>query len=139
MCVCVSVCIYQTNNVVPEDKEGSDESTAEVHVMSCARYRLGGEVLKWCEGQCKDQKRDSAELGGLLKRQEKEEELENIFKELKDIHADKHSLPQLRLWSRMVSAGLHIDMETPPDVPAFHSSAKKRISRGCYMYHWCCC
>ena len=42
-CVCVSVhllftmsgCVLQTNNVVPEDKEGSDEPTTEVHVMSC--------------------------------------------------------------------------------------------------------
>jgi len=79
-------------------------SAEDLKVMY-SRHRLGGEVLLWCEGRRKDRKRDSTELGGLLKRQEKEEELENIFKELKDKRADKHSLPQLRLWSRMVSAG----------------------------------
>ena len=51
-----------------------------------SKHRLGGEVLLWCKGRCKDQKRD-AELGGLLKRQEKEE-LEKAFKDLKDKHAD---------------------------------------------------
>jgi len=44
---------------------------------------------------------------------------------LKDKHADKYSPPQLRLWSRMVTAGLHSDMDIPPDVPAFNSSVKK--------------
>ena len=89
-----------------------------------SKHRLGGEVLLWCEDRCKGQKHD-AESGGLLKRQEKEEELEKAFKYLKDKHADKYSLPQLRLWSRIVSAGLHSDTESPPDIPAFRSSTKR--------------
>ena len=89
-----------------------------------SRHRLGGEVLLWCEGRCKDQKRDS-ESSGLLKRQDKEEELEKAFKDLKEKHAEKYSLPQLKLWSRMVSAGLHSDLDSPPDIPAFRSSTKR--------------
>ena len=49
-------------------------SAEDLKVMY-SKHRLGGEVLLWCEGRCKDRKRDSSELGGVLKRQEKEEEL----------------------------------------------------------------
>ena len=55
------------------------------------KHRLGGEVLLWCDGRCKEptcQKRDSD--SGLLKHQEKEEELDSVFKDLKTKHNDKY-------------------------------------------------
>lgn len=48
-----------------------------------------------------------------------------MFKDLKSKHGDRFSLPQLKLWSRMVSSGLHDDMDSPPDIPAFHGNTKK--------------
>jgi len=100
-------------------------SAEDLKVMY-SKHRLRGEILLWCEGWFKGWKHDSSELGGLLKHQEKEEELQSIFKDLKGQHTDKYSLLQLRLWSRMATAGLHSDMDTPPDIPAFNSSAKSQ-------------
>ena len=83
-------------------------------------------MFLWCDGRCKDtpcRKRESE--SGLLKRQEKEEELESIFKDLKGMHADKYSLPLLRLWARMISTGIHSDMNNPPDIPSFRGGTKK--------------
>ena len=51
------------------------------------------------------------------KRQEKEEEVETLFCELRDKHSGKFSVPQLRLWARMVVTGIHDDLEEPPQVP----------------------
>ena len=49
-----------------------------------SKFKFGGEVVLWCNGRCQKvdahicQKRDSDT--GLLKYQEKEDELESIFK-----------------------------------------------------------
>lgn len=94
------------------------------------KHKLGGEIMLWCDARSRDslragRKRCSDSDSGLLKRQEKEEELESVFKELKSKHGDKFSLPQLKLWSRMVSTGLHEDMDSPPDIPALRDTGKK--------------
>jgi len=94
------------------------------------KHKLGGEIMLWCDARCKDsmrtgRKRYTDSDSGLLKRQEKEEELEIVFKDLKSKHGDKFSLPHLKLWSRMVNNGLHEDMDSPPDIPAFRSNTKK--------------
>jgi len=100
----------------------------DLHTMY-SKYRFGGEIILWCSGRyhevdacpCRKRKSDT----GLLKRQEKEEELESIFKDLKSRHNEKYTLPQLKLWVRMISSSIHSDMDTPPDVPAFRESSKK--------------
>ena len=51
------------------------------------------------------------------KRQEKEEEVETLFCELRDKHSGKFSVPQLRLWERMVATGIHDDLEEPLKFP----------------------
>lgn len=63
------------------------------------------------------------------KRQEKEEEVEALFSELKDKHSGKFSIPQLRLWARMVASGIHDDMEEPPQVPMITGITPKRAKR----------
>ena len=51
--------------------------------------------------------------------------MDEVFKDLKSKHHDKYSVPQLRLWSRMICTSLHDDMDKPPDIPAFGSITKK--------------
>ena len=94
------------------------------------KHKLGGEVMLWCDARCKDsvrtgRKRNSDSDSGLMKRQEKEEELEGVFKDLKSKHGDKFSIPHLKLWSRMISNGIHDDVDSPPDIPAFQGNTKK--------------
>jgi len=103
-------------------------SCDDLHGMY-SKYKFGGEIVLWCSGRCQEvdarkcRKRESDT--GLLKRQEKEEELEGVFKDLKGRHNEKYTLPQLRLWARMISSSIHNDMDNPPDIPAFRGSCKR--------------
>ena len=55
-------------------------------------------------------------------KQEREEQVDDIYKDLKLKH---NTIPQLRLWSKMVCSGIHEAMDKPPDILAFGSSVKK--------------
>ena len=94
-------------------------------------------ISLWCDGKepaaesdeektsNKKQKRDH----GLSKRNEKEEELEDIFQNLKEKHGNEYSGPQLRLWARMIIAHTHDDMNNPPKVSMITGSVQKQPRR----------
>ena len=93
-----------------------------------SKYKFGGEIILWCDGKCRDGSHGSKKRDidtSLLKRQEREDQVDGVFKDLKSKHNDKYSVPQLRLWSRMISTSLHDDMDKPPNIPAFGGSNKK--------------
>ena len=60
------------------------------------------------------------------KREEKEQEVDDIFQDLKERHDSDYSGPQLRLWARMISNGLHEDLDNPPRVPMITGTTPKR-------------
>ena len=65
-----------------------------------SKYKFGGEVILWCDGRCREESRSSRKRDidtSLLKRQEREDQIDGIFKDLKSKHHDKYSVPQLRL------------------------------------------
>ena len=65
-----------------------------------SKYKFGGELMLWCDKEIDthvSRKRESET--GLLKHQEREDELESIFKDLKAKNQEKYTLPQLRLWA----------------------------------------
>ena len=90
--------------------------------------RDGGEITLWCDGRknfaTSEQIKRKQEV--TTKRQEKEEEVDHIFSQLKDKQGDKYDRPKLRLWARMIASGLHESTDDPPDVPAFHQGEPKR-------------
>ena len=59
------------------------------------------------------------------KADDREEELESIFQQLKEKHESKYSGPQLRLWARMTVAKTHDDMDEPPKVPMITEAVQK--------------
>lgn len=90
-----------------------------------------GEITLWCDS-CSDEgtghskrKRDDTSSTAPSKRQKKEEEVDSIFKELKEKHGSKYDTPRLRLWARMVANDIHSDYEEPPKIPAFSSTPKR--------------
>ena len=92
-----------------------------------------GEITLWCDGRSpsgqestESGKRKREETNSCSKRQEKEDEVDAVFKELKEKHGDEYDIPKLCLWARMMSSSLHDDYETPPDVPAFPGSVSKK-------------
>jgi len=94
-----------------------------------------GEITLWCDGSSpavgqeassEHGKRKREDAAVSTRRQEKEEEVDAAFKELKEKHADVFDVPKLRLWARMIASNLHDDYETPPNVPAFQGNASKK-------------
>ena len=92
-------------------------------MMMYRRYPSGSEVFLWCEG-CADPLEDRLAEGRksgndsvVNKRQARDEEIESIFRQLQETHDDTYSVPQLRLWARMVISGTHDDLDNPPRVP----------------------
>ena len=96
------------------------------------KYPKGGAINLWCEGNYdladgggnKRKRGDAAEQSS--HRKAKEDENESIFKDLHEKHSGKYDTPRLRLWSRMIAAGIHDDYDEPPDIPAFSKSKRAR-------------
>ena len=88
-----------------------------------------GEITLWCDGRgdvsedeaSRKRKRDEP---APTRRQEKENEIDNVFTELKQKH-DNYDVPKLRLWARMIASKLHDDMDKPLNIPAFDSTPKR--------------
>ena len=49
--------------------------------------------------------------------------MDETFQKLKEKHGDSYTIPLLRLWARVVIAGHHDSLESPPALPQF----KKKI------------
>ena len=92
-----------------------------------------GPITLWCaskstdeEGQgthgrmakCKKEETSS-------KCQDKENEVDDIYQDLKSRHGEKYSTPLLRLWARIITANLHENLDNPPNIPAFSNTVKK--------------
>lgn len=61
---------------------------------------------------------------GPSKRQ-KMEDVDLVFKELKEKHGNTFDTPRLRLWARMVTNKIHDDLDSPPNIPAFCSTPRR--------------
>lgn len=93
-----------------------------------------GVITLWCDGcistteDCTAKhKRDELPTGS-SKRHKKEEQVDLVFKELKEKHGSNFDTPRLRLWARMISNSLHDDLENPPTIPAFCGTPKRPLS-----------
>ena len=89
-----------------------------------------GEITLWCDAYvdeeltCGKRKREDSS-NNPSKRQKKEDDVDSVFKQLKEKHDTKFSTPQLRLWARMVTNNLYDDLEEPPKIPAFTSTPRR--------------
>lgn len=87
-------------------------------------FKKDEDILLWC-----DAGKDESDKSRKRKRDSNEDEVDLIFQELKDIHANDFSIPQYRLWARMIYCGTHDSQEDPPAVPMFIGSQPKRSKK----------
>ena len=86
-----------------------------------------GDIILWCDGrETRTKRKREKENHSVSARQEKEDEVDEVYKTLKEKHGSKYEVPKLRLWSRMICANLHDDTENPPNIPAFSSITPKK-------------
>ncbi len=99
-------------------------------------YKDGGEITLWCDARKSNScNSEQSEPGArkrkqdnptTTKRQEKEEQVDTVYSDLKEKHGDKYENPKLRLWARMIAGGLHESTDDPPAVPAFQCEPKRQ-------------
>ena len=58
-----------------------------------------------------------------------EEDVDNHFDTLTQMHEDKYTILQRRLWARTIHCGTHDSFETPPALPMFGPPPPKRARR----------
>ena len=100
--------------------------TTEDLAATYSRYPKGGAINLWCDGNYdlgdggSQQRKKGADAAAehSLHRKAKEDDIERIFKNLREKQSGKFEPPKLHLWSRMIAAGIHDDYEKPPDIPA---------------------
>ncbi len=93
------------------------------------KYPKGGNIVLWCDGKSSEtstKHKRKSDAGSSSTRQEREEDVQSIYEELKELHSSEYDIPRLRLWARMIACYLHSDYDNPPDVPAFSPPAAKR-------------
>ena len=88
------------------------------------------EITLWCDG-CSDEGGDTCSRTkhkkdgeASTKRQEKEDEVDDVFMQLKGKHGQKFDNPRLRLWARTICGKLHDNLDNPPDLPAFRGNSQ---------------
>ena len=91
----------------------------------------GGDVCLWCDAtqqttESTASRNRSPTRKKSSRREDKEQEVDDIFQDLKERHESDYSGPQLRLWARMISNGLHEDLDNPPRVPMITGTTPKR-------------
>ena len=81
-------------------------------------------VFLWCDSKHVDKskelkrKKSSNDSCTKSKRIELEEDMDDIIERIREIHGDKFSYSQYRIWARLVKSGLYKDITTVPPDPA---------------------
>lgn len=95
-------------------------------------------ISLWCDGKEREdgseedncsKKRQKRDTQTQNKGSERDQELENMFQQLKKKHEDNYSGPQLRLWACMIIANTQDDMDNPPKVPMITGSVQRQPRR----------
>ena len=99
-------------------------------------------ISLWCEGkqitsdhdtsgdeEPHPKRRKKSRSDGSKKINEREDELESVFRQLKEKHQDNFSGPQLRLWAQMIVAKTHDNLDEPPKVPMISGNIQRNQTR----------
>ena len=95
-----------------------------------AKFKTGSEIELWCDMNdempigTKRKRKTITEVPS--KRQTMEEEVDDAFRKLRDMHGTDYEVTQLRLWARMIQCGTHDSYEDPPNVPMIIGIPPKR-------------
>ena len=93
------------------------------------------DILLWCDSRSDNREAPKSKRRKLSdqfqsKREEKENRMETLAKELEDLNGKRLALDetQYKLWARMIISGIHSSKEKPPQVPMITGITPKRKS-----------
>ena len=86
-------------------------------------FKVSPEIPLWCDA---DQGGGSDRSRKCKKDEFDEDNVDTIYQELKKKHSNLYSVPQYRLWARMLHCDTHDSYDTPPAIPMFSGSQPKK-------------
>ena len=91
-------------------------------------YPKGGNISLWCDGKSSETSRHKRknDEGNSSTRQDREDDVQSIYEDLRDQHSSEYDVPRLRLWARMIASNIHDDYDNPPAIPAFSPPVPKK-------------
>ena len=87
----------------------------------------GDTITLWCDAK-DNRKRKTDDITTETpptKREQRESEDKKIFTDLQEKQKDKYSIPQLKLWAKLIRSGAHASYDTPPNIPLITGSSEK--------------
>ena len=104
------------------------------------KAKTSGEIFLWVQN-CEDTDDESDSVEPCRKKgkyQSKEDKLDEIYRKLKSQHdGTVYTMPQLRLWAKMIQCGTHDDFKEPPNVPMITGMSQKRTKRDSLAETFC--
>lgn len=86
-----------------------------------SKFKAGSEILLWVEivehHDSDEPERKRKKSTGSSSKKGEEDSVDIIYDKLFSKHKESFSVPQLRLWVRMIHCGMHEDYDNPPHVP----------------------
>lgn len=91
-------------------------------------------IVLWCDARTSESNCDSRKCkddsppahAPPSKRQSIEDGVKETVRDLQEKHGTKYSIPQFRLWARMIAAGNHASTDDPPQIPEITGVTPKR-------------
>ena len=88
------------------------------------KFKGKKEILLWCSAESEEEPSNSAQIRERSEREkvtDLSDDADTIYQSLKKKHCEAYSVPQLRLWARMIHCLTHDSCDTPPRVPVFRA------------------
>ena len=102
--------------------------TEEEDLVQMYDRQKKGEIHLWCsfeEDEIQEPPKKKKKESGCSRREDKERNADKIFEELLQIHQEKYTKPQLKLWARMLVNDIHDSYDDPPNVPMINGNVSK--------------
>lgn len=92
------------------------------------KVKKDSDIFLWIK-VCESDSDDELEPVRKKRRSSKEDEVEDLYQELRQRHEEKYTSPQLKLWARMLHCGTHGDYIDPPRVPMITGTLPKHTKK----------
>lgn len=87
------------------------------------------DIPLWCDAESGQRKKGKRKRDDSEKDKDRDEDIDEVYDELYKKHGSNYTVPQLRLWARMIDCGTHESRDTPPSVPMIVGPQPKKAKK----------
>ena len=95
-----------------------------------SKRKNGDEISLWCDlDSAQEQSRKRKHDESISSTRQDKDAIDSVFTDLYEKHQDAYTKPQLRLWARMITCGIHESYNDPPDVSTITWKTPKQYKK----------